>query len=94
MRYTSIIFDEGRDGVFTLTYDKAWSGRDLLIELKPREGNTQADLVEWLSACRIASSSQHKELATKRLGANVPKPCKWTVMRRRVSAVPRVMRCL
>jgi type VI secretion system protein ImpJ len=67
LRYTSIVFDEGRDGVFTLTYDKAWAGQDLLIELKPHEGKTQADLVQWLSACRIASSNLHKDLATKRL---------------------------
>jgi type VI secretion system protein ImpJ len=67
LRYTSIIFDEGRDGIFTLTFDKAWAGRDLLVELKPHENNTQTDLVEWLGACRIASSSQHKDLSTKRL---------------------------
>ncbi|NQZ12149.1 MAG: type VI secretion system baseplate subunit TssK, partial [Algicola sp.] len=72
LRYTSIVFDEGRDGVFTLTYDKAWAGRDLLIELKPRKNNTQADLVLWLKACRRASTSQHKALATKRLlGAEI-----------------------
>jgi type VI secretion system protein ImpJ len=67
LRYSSIVFDEGREGVFTLMYDKAWSGKDLLIELKPREGNTQAQLVQWLKSCRIASSNQHKDLATKRL---------------------------
>jgi len=38
-----------------------------LIELKPREETTQADLVEWLTSCRIASSTQHKDLSTKRL---------------------------
>ncbi|MCJ8269814.1 MAG: type VI secretion system baseplate subunit TssK, partial [Psychrosphaera sp.] len=67
LRYTSIVFDEGRDGVFTLMFDKAWAGRDLLIELKPRANNTQAELVSWLKACRIASTSQHKALATQRL---------------------------
>jgi len=67
LRYSSIIFDEGRDGVFSIVYDKAWVGRDLLVELKPRSNNTQADLVQWFSACRIASSNQHKDLSTKRL---------------------------
>lgn len=67
LRYTSLAFDEGRDGVFTITYDKAWQGQDLLIELKPREHLTQGDLVQWLKACRIASNSVYKDLATKRL---------------------------
>jgi len=67
LRYSSIIFDEGRDGVFSLVYDKAWVGRDLLIELKPNANHTQSDLVQWLNSCRIASSSQHKDLSTKRL---------------------------
>jgi type VI secretion system protein ImpJ len=67
VRYSSIIFDEGRDGVFSLVYDKAWIGRDLLVELKPRSNSTQSDLVQWFSACRIASSNQHKELSVKRL---------------------------
>ncbi|WDE02756.1 type VI secretion system baseplate subunit TssK [Thalassomonas viridans] len=67
LKYTSIAFDEGRDGVFTLTYDKAWAGRDLLIELKPRENTSLSELEQWLGACRIASSALHKELTTKRL---------------------------
>ena len=67
LKYTSIAFDEGLDGVFTLTYDKAWAGRDLLIELIPRENTSVAELEQWLSACLIASSSLRKELNTKRL---------------------------
>lgn len=71
LRYTSLVFDEDQDGIFSILFDKAWAGRDLLIELKPRPNQTQSDLVQWLRDCRIASVRIHKELATKRLlGAN------------------------
>lgn len=67
LRYTSLAFDEGQDGIFSITFDKSWSDRDLLIELKPRANQTQSDLVKWLDDCRIASVRIHKELSTKRL---------------------------
>lgn len=71
LRYTSLVFDESQDGIFSITFDKAWAGRDLLVELKPRPNQTQSDLVQWIKDCRIASAKNHKELSTKRLlGAN------------------------
>ncbi|WDD96567.1 type VI secretion system baseplate subunit TssK [Thalassomonas actiniarum] len=75
LKYTSIAFDETRDGFFTLTYDKAWAGRDLLIELIPRENTSLAEQEQWLKACRIASSTLHNDLKTKRvLGAETASP--------------------
>ena len=67
LRYSSIVFDEGREGVFSLVYDKAWVGQDLLVELKPRANSSQSDLVRWFNACRIASSNMHQDLSTKRI---------------------------
>ncbi|MBJ7540004.1 type VI secretion system baseplate subunit TssK [Marinomonas transparens] len=72
LRYSSLAFEEGQDGIFTMTFDKAWSRNELLIELKPRANQTQSELVQWLQNCRIASMKMHKELSTKRLlGASV-----------------------
>jgi len=67
LRYSSLVFEEGQDGIFSMTFDKAWDRNELLIELKPRAHQTQSDLVQWLQNCRIASVKMHKELSTKRL---------------------------
>ncbi|RBO81900.1 type VI secretion system baseplate subunit TssK [Marinomonas aquiplantarum] len=67
VRYTSLTFEESQEGVFSIMFDKAWGNQDLLIELKPKSTQTQSDLAQWLTDCRIASGKLHKELATKRL---------------------------
>ncbi|SHE43325.1 type VI secretion system baseplate subunit TssK [Vibrio gazogenes] len=70
LRYTSLPFEEGQDGVFSIAFDKAWSGQDLLIELQARDNQIPAEMAEWLADCRIASARIHKELSIKRvLGA-------------------------
>jgi type VI secretion system protein ImpJ len=72
LRYSSLVFEESQDGVFSIAFDKAWSRNKLLIELKPRQQQTQSDLVQWMTDCRIASGKIHKELSIKRLlGASV-----------------------
>ncbi|WP_221793886.1 type VI secretion system baseplate subunit TssK [Oceanobacter mangrovi] len=67
LNYTSIGLNEKQDGVFTLSYDKEWEGKDLLLELTPTAGGGYDSLVRWLGACRIASVSVHKELMQRRL---------------------------
>lgn len=67
LRYTSLPFEESQDGVFSIAFDKAWSGQDLLIELQPRDNQLPAELTDWIADCRIASARIHKELSTKRL---------------------------
>lgn len=72
LRYSSLNFEEGQDGIFSITFDKAWNRNKLLVELKPHGHQTQEDLVHWIQNCRIASSKMHKELSIKRLlGASV-----------------------
>ncbi|GLX80375.1 hypothetical protein tinsulaeT_37150 [Thalassotalea insulae] len=71
VRYTSLAMDEGRNGIFSIMFDKAWDEQDLLIELKPRPNQSVEDLEKWMADCRIASPKIHKELAMKRiLGAS------------------------
>jgi len=67
LNYTSLGFDEEQEGVFTLNYDKAWEGKDLLIELRPASGSSREGAIRWLAACRIASVTVHKELMQRRL---------------------------
>jgi type VI secretion system protein ImpJ len=67
VRYTSLVMDEGRDGIFSITFDKAWDEMDLLLELKPRPNQSHEDLERWMADCRIASPKIHKELSMKRL---------------------------
>lgn len=67
LSYTSVLFDEPREGLFTILYDADWGKNNLLIELKAEEGTSEAELVEWLSSCRIASESMHGDLKTRRL---------------------------
>lgn len=72
MRFTSIHFEHKRKGVFTLQYDKAWAGRELLVELSAFEGGSSEELSEWFKACRIASARMHDSLSKHRmLGAKV-----------------------
>lgn len=67
LRFTSIDFDESREGLFTLQYDKAWAGQDLLVELSAYDKGTTEELVSWFKACRIASTKMHDALAKGRL---------------------------
>lgn len=67
LRYTSLSFEESQDGVFSIAFDKAWSGQDLLIELKVREGQLSSNVAQWLADCRIASARIHKDLSRGRL---------------------------
>ncbi len=67
LSYTSLAFDEERDGVFTLNYDKAWEGKDLLVELRPASGGNRESVVNWLKSCRIASANVHKALQQRRM---------------------------
>ena len=72
LNYTTITFDEGRSGIFSLVYDKAWDNQDLLIELIANNENNKAELIDWFESCRVASSKLHKELVRDRLlGAKV-----------------------
>ncbi|WP_432453209.1 MULTISPECIES: type VI secretion system baseplate subunit TssK [unclassified Agarivorans] len=72
MRFTSIHFEQNRKGVFTLQYDKAWAGGELLVELSAFDGGSTEELSEWFKACRIASFKMHESLAKHRmLGASV-----------------------
>ncbi|ASP39828.1 hypothetical protein CHH28_14605 [Bacterioplanes sanyensis] len=67
LNYTTLSFDEERSGYFTLEFDKAWEGRDLIIELKPQGRGSSDGLVHWLGASRIASANVHKVLMQRRL---------------------------
>ena len=67
LNYTSIHFEESRSGVFTLHFDKAWSGRDLLVELTAKEGDTTEQVADWFKSCRIASRRYLETLNDKRL---------------------------
>jgi type VI secretion system protein ImpJ len=72
LRYTSIHLEEERSGMFTLHYDKAWLGQNLLVELSGKESDSSEDLASWFKACRVASIKVHEQLAKKRLlGAEV-----------------------
>ena len=72
LRFSSLHFEEGRDGVFTLQYDKAWAGQDLLVELSAKDNGDSEELATWFKACRIASLKMHDSLAKHRLlGAEV-----------------------
>ncbi len=66
LNYTSILFEQDRDGVFKILYDKAWTRPKLLVELTAGGNVTEADLVRWFSSCRIGSASMHKQMATNR----------------------------
>lgn len=67
LNYTTLSFDEERSGYFTLEFDKAWEGRDLLIELRPSAKVSTDGLVQWLKSSRIASANMHKVLMQRRL---------------------------
>jgi type VI secretion system protein ImpJ len=67
LHFTSLRFDEEREGVFTLKYDKAWEGKDLLIELKPAQKGSRESGISWLGASRIASESAHVKLQERRI---------------------------
>lgn len=70
LNYTSIAFEEDREGVFTLNYDKLWQDKDLLIELKVGQKNNPQGVTSWFESCRIASSNLYRELQKQRtLGA-------------------------
>ncbi|GGY41758.1 type VI secretion protein [Bacterioplanes sanyensis] len=67
LNYTTLSFDEERSGCFTLAFDKAWEGRDLLIELRPSHNGNSDGVSQWLKTARIASASIHKVLQQRRL---------------------------
>lgn len=72
LSYTTLSFDEEREGIFTLEYDKAWEGKDLLIELRPNTSSNREGVISWLKSSRIASLNVHKALEQGRLlGATV-----------------------
>lgn len=72
LRFSSLHFEEGREGLFTLQYDKAWAGQDLLVELSAYDNGDSQELATWFKACRIASLKMHESLAKRRLhGAEV-----------------------
>jgi type VI secretion system protein ImpJ len=67
LSYTTVAFEEEQDGCFTLAYDKAWEGKDLIVELRPQGTGSKESMVRWLQASRIASSQFHKALQQRRL---------------------------
>ncbi len=70
LTYTTLNFEEDREGIFTLNYDKEWQGKDLLVELKATKSCTRQDLIDWFESCRIASAKLHRTLQKQRtLGA-------------------------
>ncbi len=67
LSYTTLSFEQKREGVFTLLFDKAWEGKDLIIELRPSTNDSREGVSSWLKTCRIASASLHKALSQRRL---------------------------
>ena len=67
LNYSTLSFDNEREGVFTLMFDKAWEGRDIIIEVRPSANDSREGAEKWIKACRIASINLHKDLAERRL---------------------------
>ena len=68
--FTSIHFDEDRNGHFSLLHDKKWGERDLLVELTGGDNLTTGQLQAWFKACRIVSTGKLEALKESRvLGA-------------------------
>jgi type VI secretion system protein ImpJ len=73
LRFSSLHFEEERDGIFTLHIDKAWEGKELLVELSPNGNRDPEKLAAWFNSCRIASFKKHEILAKQRLLGQEPK---------------------
>ena len=67
LNYTTIVFTEERDGLFTLAFDKAWLAMDLVVELQPDNESNSETMANWFHACCIASISLHPELYKRRI---------------------------
>lgn len=67
LNYTTLQFEEVKDGVFSIDFEKAWDGRSLLVELRPRRSSSREACRKWLETCCIASFQLHKELQQRRM---------------------------
>ncbi|ODS25024.1 hypothetical protein AB835_00520 [Candidatus Endobugula sertula] len=67
LNYSTLSFDNEREGVFTLMFDKAWEGRDIIIELRPSANDSREGVEKWIKVYRIASINLHKDLSERRL---------------------------
>lgn len=67
LNYTTLSFDQEREGVFTLMIDKSWEGKDLIVEVRPESNDSREGAAKWIKSSRIASINLHKDLSTRRL---------------------------
>jgi type VI secretion system protein ImpJ len=67
LNYTTLSFEQKRDGVFTLLFEKSWEGKDLIIEACPRNNGSRDGVKNWIESSRIASANLHKDLSDRRL---------------------------
>ncbi|EGG93698.1 Uncharacterized protein ImpJ/VasE [gamma proteobacterium IMCC1989] len=67
LNYTTLSFEQKRDGVFTLLFEKSWEGKDLVIEVCPTNNGSREGVKNWIESSRIASANLHKDLSDRRL---------------------------
>lgn len=67
LRYTTLSFEQKKEGIFTLQLEKSWEGKDLVIEVCPTHSSSREGVKQWMSASRIASAHLHKQLSERRL---------------------------
>jgi type VI secretion system protein ImpJ len=67
LNYTTLSFEQKRDGVFTLLFEKSWEGKDLIIEVCPTNNGSREGVKNWIESSRIASANLHKDLSDRRL---------------------------
>lgn len=67
LSYTTLSFELEREGMYTMTIDKEWDGKDLIVELKPPAEVSIKEVSDWFKTCRIASLHLHKDLSERRL---------------------------
>lgn len=67
LRYTTLSFEQKREGVFSLLFEKSWEGKDLIIEVCPNNNGSREGAKQWVASSRIASAHLHKNLSERRL---------------------------
>lgn len=67
LAYSTVQLDKDGDDTFSVRIDAAWQQEKLILELQPRPGVSEQQLIEWIQHCHIASAPLQQRLRKARV---------------------------
>jgi predicted component of type VI protein secretion system len=67
LAYSSVMLTEQEDGTFSISFEKTWLSRKLLLEVTYASGQREEQVLNWIAHARVGSSSVLKVLSERRM---------------------------